>query len=95
MIAARTEAAATLLPNGKVLIAGGSFLSSTELYNPATNTFAAGPSMSAGRSFPTATLLPNGKVLIAGGSFNISSSGALATAELYDPVANTFTAGRK
>ncbi|MGC1190409.1 MAG: kelch repeat-containing protein, partial [Candidatus Binatus sp.] len=93
MIAARTEAAATLLPNGKVLIAGGSFLSSTELYNPATNTFAAGPSMSAGRSFPTATLLPNGKVLIAGGSFNTSSSGALATADLYDPVANTFTAG--
>ena len=66
---ARSFATATLLPNGKVLIAGGSFLSSTELYDPATNTFAlvaSTPVMNAGRTWATATSLPNGKVLIAG-----------------------------
>jgi hypothetical protein len=95
MNSARSLATATLLPNGMVLIAGGSLLSSTELYNPVTNTFAPAastPVMNGGRSFATATLLPNGKVLIAGGAANMSSTGALATTELYDPVANTFAA---
>jgi len=89
----RTGATATLLPNGKVLIAGGTndldgvILNSTELYDPATNTFAGStPSMNTGRYLATAALLPNGKVLIAGGALGPSS------AELYDPVANTFAA---
>src|SRR5260370_5860247 len=51
MNAARDDATATLLPDGKVLIAGGAGnsvpLSSTELYDPATNTFAAPASTSA------------------------------------------------
>ena len=93
MNTARGLATATLLPNGKVLIAGGSFLSSTELYDPATNTFAGTtPVMNTGRSWATATLLPNGKVLIAGGAANMGPTGARATTELYDPVANTFAA---
>ena len=66
-------ATATLLPNGKVLIAGGDhtcrrFFSSTELYDPAANTFAATtPVMNVAHCIATETLLPNGKVLIAGG----------------------------
>jgi hypothetical protein len=100
MNSARSGAIATLLPNGKVLIAGGTSdgstgLSSTELYDLATNTFApaaATPVMNAGRSWATATLLPNGKVLIAGGAANPSQFGALNTMELYDPVTNTFAA---
>jgi hypothetical protein len=88
-------ATATLLPNGKVLIASGSaagsFSSSTELYDPTTNTFAAStPVMNVARSFATATLLPNGKVLI-GNGFDVSSN-AVASTELYDPVSNTFAA---
>jgi hypothetical protein len=68
----REDATATLLPNGKVVIAGGSgrsgSLSSTEIYDPATNTFATStPSMNEPREDAMATLLPNGKVLIAGG----------------------------
>jgi hypothetical protein len=54
----RDSATATLLPNCKVLIAGGSG-SSTEIYDPATNTFAAStPSMNEAHASATATLLP-------------------------------------
>ena len=69
---------ATLLSNGKVLVAGGHD-ASAELYDPTTATFAATGSMSVGRSAHTATLLANGKVLIAGGQ---NLSGTLATTEL-------------
>jgi hypothetical protein len=86
----RDYATVTLLPNGKVLFAGGrtliSFppyvvdsLNSTELYDPITNTFATStPVMNTTRAGATATLLPNGKVLIAGGSSSVA-------AELYTP----------
>jgi galactose oxidase-like protein len=94
MNTARENATATLMPNGKVMIAGGqndsSALSSTELYDPVTNTFAASTlTMNAARAFATATLLPNGKVLIAGG---VGFSGVLSSTELYDPVTNSFAA---
>ena len=92
MTTARYNMTGTLLPNGKVLIAGGandshSTLASTDLYDPATNTFAGStPTMNDGREEHTAVLLPNGKVLLAGGE---TASGAAST-ELYDPVSNTF-----
>ena len=93
MNTARYVATATLMSNGKVLIAGGQNnfvqIASTELYDSSTNTFAASsPSMNVARSSATATLLPNGKVLIAGGA----GPGALKSVELYDPVTNTFAA---
>src|SRR5262245_24205431 len=43
-------------------------------------------SLATARWFHTATLLPNGKVLVAGGW---DASGALASAELYDPASGT------
>jgi len=96
MNASRYIATATLLPNGQVLIAGGTRdgstgLTSTELYDPVANTFASStPTMNATRAGATANLLPNGKVLIAGGvSFDV---GYRSSTELYDPVANTFAA---
>ena len=80
MATARSSHAATLLPNGRVLIVGGSdgdhALASAELYDPATGTFSSAGSMSKARDGATATLLPDGRVLICGGS---------ADAEVYTP----------
>ena len=68
---ARFGHTATLLPNGKVLVAGGLHqlhaLASAELYDPATGKWTATGSLVTARSHHTATLLPNGKVLVAGG----------------------------
>ena len=93
----RSSATATLLGNGKVLVAGGGQsagdstpLASTELFNPVTGTFSAAASLTVPRKYHTATMLSNGKVLLTGG-FNMSS-GRLASAELYDPATGTFTA---
>src|SRR6059036_1206941 len=89
---------ATLLPNGKVLVAGGDgngpSQESAELYDPASGTWTATGSLSPGTSEHTATLLPNGKVLVAGGvNGDIFEFGSiLANAELYDPTSGTWTA---
>src|ERR1700730_2608225 len=84
---------ATLLPNGKVLVAGGDnssgYLASAELYDPVSGTWTATGSLNTARYDHTATLLPNGKVLVVGG---FGSSSALAGAELYDPASGTWTA---
>ena len=89
---------ATLLPNGKVLIAGGhpndnspsSATASAELYDPASGTWAVTGSLTDAREYHTATLLPNGKVLVAGG--NNDTTGTLASTELYDPATGKWTA---
>src|SRR5437773_2140456 len=69
---ARILHTATLLPNGKVLVAGGynndnPELASAELYDSASGTWSATGSLNTARYAHTATLLPNGKVLVAGG----------------------------
>jgi hypothetical protein len=91
MTVARASATATLLPNGKVLIAGGvGGSTSIELYDPATNTLSAGPPMGQARYDATATLLPNGKVLIAGGN---DGSNASNTTEFYNIATKSFAPG--
>jgi WD40 repeat protein len=76
---------ATLLANGKVLVAGGGD-ASAELYNPADGTFASTGGMSVGRSSHTATLLANGMVVVVGGQ----SLSTFSSAEEYDPAKGTF-----
>ena len=78
--AARFRHTATLLPGGKVLVAGGlntdtaRVLASAELYDPATGTWSVTGSLNVPRYLSTATLLTNGKVLVAGGYNSISGS---------------------
>ncbi len=82
----------TLLPDGRVLAAGGwdgaSPLASAELYNPATGAWQTVSPMSDTRAYPTATLLPDGRVLVAGGWNTLGA--ARASAEVYDPKTNTW-----
>ena len=103
MITARADHTATLLPDGKVLVAGGNdfvgsnfvgFLpASAELYDPSSGSWTATGTMVTPRTGHTATLLPDGKVLVAGGAGGSGSDGGWATsAELYDPSGGSWTA---
>jgi len=62
----RSQHTATLLSNGKVLVAGGNG-ATAEVYDPATGTFSPSGSMTTTRANHTATLLPDGRVLVSGG----------------------------
>src|SRR5262245_15324496 len=90
---------ATLLQDGRVLIAGGyiapvlrgespRYLPTAEIYDPATGTFTETGTMAAGRTFHAAVLLRDGRVLVAGGQCMGSCTPG---AELYDPATGTFT----
>ncbi|MBL0314177.1 MAG: hypothetical protein IPP78_16055 [Holophagaceae bacterium] len=92
---------ATRLQDGRVLLAGGGSgvvtggvelpQASTLTFNPVNGTFSGGSVLGAARHQHSATLLPNGQVLIAGGQGLLDSNLVpLSSAELYDPVANTF-----
>jgi WD40 repeat protein len=88
MQARRSSHTATLLNNGKVLIAGGkdttgTALAAAELFDPSTNAFISTGNMSIARWGHTATLLSDGRVLVVGGGSGI--------AELFDPNTGTFT----
>lgn len=82
---------ATLLSDGKVLIAGGNFrgvsLASAELYDPLTETFSPTGSMTTPREVFTTALSPGGNILVLGGLY----LPAATTAEVYDPASGTFS----
>ncbi|CAN5309941.1 hypothetical protein BH20VER2_BH20VER2_17690 [soil metagenome] len=89
---ARLWQTATLLRNGKVLVAGGGVageIGSAELYDPASGTWSYTGSLVIPRAFHTATLLTDGRVLITGGVAN--SGGSQRTAELYDPATGSWS----
>ena len=69
---------ATLLPNGKVLVAGGyagyANFKTAELYDPVIGNGGYTRSLNTARSSHTATLLPNGKVLVVGGASQLSTA---------------------
>jgi len=85
---------ATLLLDGRVLVAGGNPgsdidpLATAELYNPDRGRWTATASMATARSWHTATLLSDGRVLVVGNTF---SGDGPASAELYDPTRGQWT----
>ena len=100
MLEARVSHTATLLKNGKVLVTGGiqgappttTVLAEAELYDPVTGSFLQTlGSLATLRQWHTASLLADGKVLVAGGMVDNAET-ATATAELFDPTTQMFTA---
>jgi hypothetical protein len=98
---------ASLMGNGRVLVTGGlsaldlqnplslftGLLVSTEIFDPVTNTFSAGPNMLEARGLHTSTTLTNGQVLIAGGLslipiINIPT--VSSTAYKFNPATSSF-----
>jgi N-acetylneuraminic acid mutarotase len=90
---------AVLLNDGTVLVAGGADASSAALartarYDPATAKWTEGPApLHTARRLHSATRLADGKVLVAGGTGagNQFPAPGLAAAEIYDPVARTWS----
>ena len=96
MVTAANYRAATRLADGRVLITGGlgqdssACFAAAEVFDPATLLFTAVPNMSSPRCYHTSTLLPNGEVLIAGGVTDASFLPLVTTAELFNPMTNSF-----
>src|SRR5437667_4347297 len=84
--------AATRLDDGTVLIAGGQrgarYRRAAQVFDPASDTFAALTPMSTPRGRHTATLLRDGRVVVIGGTDGV---GPLASLEIYDPTTRTFS----
>ena len=102
MKTAREQQTATLLRDGRVLIAGGDYgltdaraptgvFASAEIYNPTSGKFSPTGSMHVARSAAAAVLLPTDEVFIAGG-FEADLT-ALASTEIYDPSSGKFSPG--
>ena len=95
---------ATLLADGRVLIAAGSSgverdvpsaasddITAAEIFDPTTGTFTATGGLIDGRQYHTATLLSDGRVLVVGGGSDYVNRLFRASAELFDPKTGTFT----
>jgi hypothetical protein len=94
MLEARSGHTSTLLPDGRVLVAGGmrrnqDFHRSAELYDPVLGKFQWTGDMSVARVGHAAVLLQSGKVFIVGGWIG---PGCTDSAELYDPSTGKFAA---
>ena len=97
---------ATLLNDGRVLIAGGygrdvdPASKLADLFDPATGKFTRTGSLHTARSHAQAVLLPDGRVLVIGGQQGVSAAGRsdevdLASSEIYDPATGKFSDAAK
>jgi hypothetical protein len=99
-VVARTNASATLLADGRVLVVGGRTgvdlvtTATAEVFDPATNSFSATDEMRVARARHAAELLQDGRVLVMGGV--TGSDGAYtptASVEVWDPATGLFSDG--
>lgn len=95
---ARSGHAAVRLDDERVLLIGGidetlEILDSVEIFDPLSDTFSPFKSLFNQRTVPAATLLQDGSVLVSGGnsSSNLFDPMPVSTAELYDPVTESFS----
>jgi len=89
---ARALHSATLLPDGRVLVTGGTVdgsnaTTTAEIYDPSTRRFVAAGEMQVARASHSAVLLTDGRVLVLGGE------NASAVTDVYDPSADRWSAG--
>ncbi|MDH5388643.1 MAG: hypothetical protein OEY06_09355 [Gammaproteobacteria bacterium] len=99
MSGARTGHTMNTLIDGKVLVAGGFnvvatnnvYLQHAETYNPAMGTWSNAAGMSIARSYHAATMISGGKMLVTGGRSSMANADILASSEIYDPAADTWT----
>lgn len=88
---ARYDHAAALLPDGRVLVAGGSnfefqmqqFLDTTDVYDPTTGQWTPGPKLHLPRFTPLSATLADGRIVITGGSKTL--------VEVFDPATSTWS----
>ncbi|WP_438026719.1 thrombospondin type 3 repeat-containing protein [Sorangium sp. So ce233] len=104
MSVARARHTATRLLDGRVLVAGGWTVddyyesvrhASAEIFDSATDLWTPAASMGSPRNGHSATLLAGGQVLVLGGEARVPGgqpTSILATAEIYHPALNAWTA---
>ena len=93
---ARVRHSATLLDDGRVLVAGGKDYSrahnTAEIYDPQKETWSSTPKMTNRRTSHEAALLHDGRVLVSGGWSTVVAGRTLlrptlSSAEIFDPIA--------
>ena len=87
----RRQHTATLLSDGRVLVAGGApvlVAATSEIYDPSTTTWTHSGALNTGRQLHTATLLQDGRVMVTGGQ---TDSQLLSSTEVYDPASGSWT----
>jgi hypothetical protein len=95
LVTPRGKHTATLLQDGRVLIAGGTdkglynASAKAEIYDPSTGLSTATGDMNVGRRSHGAVLLPDGRVLVIGGHYANSTS--VQACEIYDPATGVWT----
>ena len=94
MVWSRFAHTATLLPDGRVLVSGGSSfgfanaIPFAEIYDPTLGTWSLTGAMSTSRTAHRATLLANGRVLVSGGVIGATT---FSSAEIYDPMSGSWS----
>ncbi|MEM1250240.1 MAG: hypothetical protein AAGK22_27985 [Acidobacteriota bacterium] len=84
MLEARRGHTATLLPNGELLVVGGTATPSAEIYSPTSESWRPTAAPAVARTLHTATLLRDGRVFVAGGSTD-------GRVEIYDPATSSWS----